>query len=435
MEGKPTFPCGAVLFILFQLLHISIVSAQDNKICTVETKQYPGQDPTMWDGLYVAKNGIVYSALISEGTSAHFYSYDPAKDKSVLLADMADFLGERGKGIRTTGKIHNKPVEDNEGNIYFCSMSNGSGPNTFDFTSWRGGHWIKYDPKSNKLEDLGLVGKEGDDGCYPVTIDKKRGYLYGISFTGYFYRFDLKTRVSKNFGRVSNWDICRKIICDDAGDVYMSFPTARIAKYDAKKQLVIETSLRLPDDPTLFPAQMKNPMLDRTDIWRGIEWDSVHNVAYGITGGGSLLFSFDPHNGAEGKVTSLAKMADSKFLEGDHKDIPFSTLAFALDTRNSKVYFAPSARNYDTKSMVETFGSEEKHHLIMYDIKTNQRVDLGVLQTTDGRKVFGCEGAAMSPNGTLYLCGQVEVKDKKMATRMIGTTPVALQLIIYKPQF
>jgi len=135
--------------------------------------------------------------------------YDPITDKNILLCDMAEFLDERGKGIRSTGKIHNKPVEDNEGNIYFVSMSNGSGPNTFDYTSWRGGHWMKYDPKANKMEDMGLVDQ--GIGCYPLAIDKKRGYLFGIGFTGYFYRFDLKTHITRNFGRVSNWDICRDI--------------------------------------------------------------------------------------------------------------------------------------------------------------------------------------------------------------------------------
>jgi len=124
--------------------------AQERGICIVETREYPGRDPVMWDGLYAASDGKVYSALINEGESAHFYVYDPRTDKNTLLCDLADFLGERGKGIRTTGKIHNKPVEDNEGNIYFCSMSNGSGPNNIDYTSWRGGHWIKYDPKTNK---------------------------------------------------------------------------------------------------------------------------------------------------------------------------------------------------------------------------------------------------------------------------------------------
>ena len=433
---KNGFPLNRLpMFVtIFFVLSISIVQAQENKICTVDIREYPGRDPAMWDGLYAANDGKVYSALISEGTSAHFYIYDPAKDKNVLLLDIAEFLGERGKGIRSTGKIHNKPVEDDEGNIYFCSMCNGSGPNTFDFTSWRGGHWIKYDPKINKFEDMGLVDQEGDDGCYPLTIDKKRGYLFGISLTGYFYRFDLKNRISKNLGRVSNWDICRKIFCDDEGNVYMSFPSTRVFKYDAQREKVYETSLQVPYDPTLFPTELKNPMIDRTNIWRAVQWDSIDKVAYGVTGGGSVLFRFDPHDGPEGKITSLVKMCDSKFLEGDHKDIPYSTLAFAVDSRNKKVYFTPSARNYNTKKYVETFGSEEDQHLIMYDIKTNQRIDLGAMRTADGRKVFGCEAASVAADGTLYLCGQVEVKDKVKATRMIGDIPVALQLIIYKPQ-
>jgi hypothetical protein len=425
----------SIVFIVISLIsNISIVQAQAGKICTVDTREYPGRDPAMWDGLYVASDGKVYSALISEGTSAHFYVYDPVKDKSELLLDMAEFLGERGKGIRSTGKIHNKPVEDNEGNIYFCSMCNGSGPNTFDFTSWRGGHWIKYDPKTNKFDDLGLVDQEGDDGCYPTIIDKKRGYIYSICYNGYFYRFDIKNRISKNFGRVSNWDICRKIFCDDEGNVFMSFPTARVFKYDVKKEKVYPTSLQTPFDPTLFPVQMINPIIDRTNIWRSVEWDPIDKVAYGVTCGGSFLFKLDPHSGPEGKITTLGRICDSKFLEGDPKNIPFSTLAFALDSKNKKVYFAPSAREYDINRGEETFGSAKDHHLIMYDIKTNQRVDLGAMRTTDGRRVFGSEAASVGSDGTLYICGQVEVKDKKTATRMIGDIPVALHLIIYKPQ-
>jgi hypothetical protein len=176
-------------------------------------------------------------------------------------------------------------------------------------------------------------------------------------------------------------------------------------------------------------------MIDRTNIWRAVEWDPIDKVAYGVTGGsGSILFRFDPHDGTEGKITSLVKMCDSKFLEGDRKDIPYYTLAFAVDSRNKKVYFAPSSRGFNLQKFVETFGSNEEHHLIMYDIKTDKRVDLGVMQTADGRKVFGCEGASVAPDGTVYLCGQAEVKDKKTATRMIGDIATALQLIIFKPQ-
>jgi len=272
-------------------------------------------------------------------------------------------------------------------------------------------------------------------GCYPLAIDKERGYLFGIGFTGYFYRFDLKSRVTKNFGRVSNWDICRDIFCDDEGNVYMSIPTAKVSRYDAEKEKVYETSLRTPYDPSIFPTQLKNPMIDRTNIWRAVEWDPVDKVAYGVTcGSGSILFRFDPHEGPEGKIDELVRMCDSRFLNGDQKDIPYSTLAFAVDSRNKKVYFAPSARGFSTQKYQETYGSKEDHHLIMYDIAADKRVDLGVLRTTDGRKIFGCEAASVAPDGTVYLCGQAEVKDKKKGTRMIGEIATSLQLIIYKPQ-
>ena len=423
----------AVSATVFLFFNLAISLAQENKTCFVETREYPGRDPVMWDGLYAASDGKVYSALINEGESAHFYMFDPKTDSNILLCDMADFLDERGKGIRSTGKIHNKPVEDDEGNIYFVSMSNGSGPNVFDYTSWVGGHWLKYDPKTMKVEDMGLVDQ--GIGCYPLAIDKKRGYLFGIGFTGYFYRFDLKSRVTKNFGRVSNWDICRDIFCDDEGNVYMSNPTARVSRYDAEKEKVYETSLSTPYDPTVFPTQLKNPMIDRTNIWRAVEWDPVDKVAYGVTcGSGSILFRFDPHAGPEGNITELVKMCDGRFLDGDQKDIPYSTLAFAVDSRNKKVYFAPSARGFSTQKYVETYGSKENHHLIMYDINAEKRVDLGVLRTADGRNIFGCEAASVAPDGTLYLCGQAEVRDKKKGTRMIGETATSLQLIIYKPQ-
>jgi len=182
-------------------------------VCPVEIRSYPGRDRAMWDGLYAARDGKVYSGLISEGESAHLYVYDPAQDRNELLFDMAEVLGERGKGIRTSGKLHNKPVEDDQGNIYFVPLNNGSGPLSIDFTSWRGGHWLRYDPRSRRLENLGLV--EEGTGIYPLAIDTRRQRLFGIGFTGYLYRFDLPTRTSKNLGRVSNWDVCRSIFCDD----------------------------------------------------------------------------------------------------------------------------------------------------------------------------------------------------------------------------
>ncbi len=176
-------------------------------------------------------------------------------------------------------------------------------------------------------------------------------------------------------------------------------------------------------------------MIDRTCDWRAIEWDPADKVAYGITcGSGSVLFSFDPHKGKDGIITPLTKMCDTRFLAPGRQDIPYSTLAFALDSRRKIVYFVPSARSYSAGEYAETYGSSQQHHLIKYDIKGNLRTDLGVMQTKDGRRVFGCEAASVAPDGTLYICGQVELKDPALATGHAGNIPVSLQLIIYKPE-
>ncbi|MGV8096349.1 MAG: hypothetical protein AB2L24_31220 [Mangrovibacterium sp.] len=421
-----------ILILFFGILTICVKAQNEDHVCRVETREYPGKDPTMWDGLYAASNGEVYTGLITEGGSAHLYVYNPSSDENILLYDIAEFMGERGKGIRTSGKIHNKPVEDDKGNIYFVPLCNGAGPRNIDFTSWNGGHWMKYSPKTKALENMGLVD-EGT-GCYPLAIDRQRKYLYGVGFTGYFYRFDLDKHLTKNFGRVANWDIGRTIFCDDKGNVYGCFPIGRIWKFDVEKEKIIDLSISLPFDPTIYPAQLLNPMIDRTYDWRAIAWDPVEKVAYGVTAGsGSILFRFDTKEGTEGKITPLLKICNSKFLQSDRKDIPYSTLAFALDSKNRKVYFVPSAREYTSDNYAETFGNGEPSHLIVYDIKAGKRADLGVLQTDDGRKVFGCEAASISPDGTLYICGQVEVSDPGKATSKIGNLPVALQLIIYKP--
>jgi hypothetical protein len=433
-----TMKCIAMVFqvslLFFIIMHLKISAQVEEKICVVDVREYPGKDANMWGSMYVASDGKVYTGLCTEGGSSHFYQYDPYRDVHRNLCDMAEFLNERGKGIRPSSKIHTRPVEDNDGNIYFMTMNNGAGPTNIDYTSFIGGHWIKYDPKADKLEDLGLVDES--DGCYGLTIDKERKLLFGTSYTSYLYRFDIEKRVSTCLGRVDNWDICRQIVCDDEGNVYGSFPVARMWKYDAKKEKVYDLSLTIPYAPAVFPTQLNNPMIDRSTIWRSVVWDPVYKVIYGVTcGSGSILFRYDPHDGSEGKITELAKLCDSKFLNPPNRqDIPYSPLTLCIDSKNQKIYFVPSARRYDIERYVETLGSGERHHLILYDLKTNKRVDVGTLQTTDGRWVYGCEATSCGPNGIVYICGQVEAKDPNKATRYIGKVPVALHLLIYKPE-
>jgi len=421
-----------IFFLAFSIPHIKILAQSGKKVCLVEAKEYPGKDSAMWGSLYAAKDGRVYTGICTEGGSSHFYQYDPYKDIHRNLCDLAEFLGERGKGIRGSSKIHTLPCEDNDGNIYFCTMNNGSGPHNIDYTSFRGGHWMKFNPKADKMEDLGLVDERV--GCYGFTIDKKRKYLFGTAYTGYLYRFDIDNRISTCLGRVSNWDICRQIACDDDGNIYGSFPVARLWKYDATDEKVYDLPVKIPFDPTVFPTRLNNPVIDRSTIWRAVTWDPVEKVFYAVTcGSGSILFKYDPNDGPNGKTTELSKICDPRFLNPpDRQDIPYSPMSFCLDSNNRKIYFVPSARGYTIGRYVETFGNLENHHLIIYDLKKNERVDLGALQTVDGRPVYGCEAASVDQNGNVYICGQVRVNNPEKATRIINGIPVALHLLIYK---
>ena len=116
---KPIFFVFYVVFIALVINSNALMAQSPQKVLNVKVSPYPGKDPFMWDGVYAAKNGKIYSALITEGASAYLYEYDPERDSNILLYDIAEFTDSRGKGIRTPGKIHNKPIEDNEGNIYF----------------------------------------------------------------------------------------------------------------------------------------------------------------------------------------------------------------------------------------------------------------------------------------------------------------------------
>ncbi len=421
-----------ITLLAFSAAFIRQASAQEQTVL-VEARSYSGRDPAMWQGLYAASDGMVYSTLCSEMGSSHMYQYNPAADSNRIVCEPARFLDEWGKGIRISTKIHNHCVEDKQGNIYFATMNDGSGPDEIDYRSWQGGHWIKYDPREDKLTDLGLVDK--GVGSYPLAIDAERNILYGVSYTGYLFSHDIGKGATRNIGRVSDWDICRDIVADDQGNVYGCFPTSRIWKYDRQRDRVFDLPVRIPFDPTAFPTQLNNPQIDRAAIWRAVEWDPVDKAVYGITcGSGNVLFKYEPHVGANGRVTDLGRMCDPKFLQPEgRQDIPYAPLSFAVDRVNRKIYFVPSAREFAVDEYVETFGSQEKHHLLMYDMEQNRHYNLGELQVSDGRRVFGCEAATVAPDGTVYICGQVETEDPAMASRRIDGIPVALHLIIYRP--
>jgi len=413
------------------------------KYVLVETRKFPGnhRETSMYSALMAASDGRLYIGLCGHGAPSHFYQYDPVKDKMRHIADIGEFLGEKGKGIRVSCKFHTRPVEDKQGRIYFGTMCEDGGPTNIDPYSWQGPHWFCYDPKTDKLEDLGLINRLW--GVYGLAIDTERNHLFTTAWNGHVYRYDIDRGVTRDLGRVDGWDVIRHIAIDDEGNVYGCFPPrARLWKYDAKQERIFDLDVSMPFDATIFPRKMTNPMLERKVIWRVVQWDPVEKVIYGVNGGDSILFKYDPKDGPQGKITRLDRLCSEYFYRSSRKDVPYSTLAFAIG-KNRMIYYAPAGLAFDFVHSVEAAdlahnigGVRTSPHseLITYDLQTHKRQYLGILKTKDGKRIFGCGAAACGPDGTIYLCGAVETNKENAAGVFMKDYPFEMALMIYKPK-
>jgi hypothetical protein len=390
-----------------------------------------------WAGITAGSDGKIYLGLCTEGGGhAHFYIYDPDTDTIRHRADMAKFLGGAATGTRTQGKIHTIFCEDNDGNIYFATGNMGAGPIEVDPRSWEGGHWCRYEPKTDTLEDLGLV--DYGVGIYGFAIDKKRMLLFGTGFNGHFYVHNIETGQTFDKGRVNiqGSGAARAVVADDEGNCYGTYVTDRMFKYDAKSGRVLDLSVRLPSDPTTYPVTGSiYHKLMRTGLW-----DEVNKKMYGVEGSTSILFEYDPKVGEEGQIRALERLMPYQHSE-EAKKYHYATLSLTIG-KDRKVYYMPFG----------TLGSNERNegvdpihwvgqgYLITYDLNTGKKEDLGPVFTDKGERVvdFLCRapsgGATTGKDGTLYFIAWVEERDPKKVSFHYTNTPASLRLLIYKPK-
>ena len=406
------------------------------------------REESMWSALYGAKSGKIYIGLCTHAEAAHFYEFDPDTETMRHIVDLTELHGERGEGINTNGKIHVRMGEDNEGNVYFGSLNEDTGPECIDPSSYSGAFWYRYCPTKDKIEVLGKISRHF--GLLGMVMDPKYMRLYGLAEDGHLYMHDIAGRYTRDLGKVDDWDICRTIFADDEGNVYGSFPVAQIWKYDVKRDEVIDLpNIRLEIDNRVLPRTMSKPMIDRKVIWRVIEWDPVDKCAYGIIGGNSMLFRYDVHNGPEGKIDYIIPLTAPQYWgETNVRQIPFATLAFTIST-DHRIYFAPTASgSFDYVGTSWDVHDEEDFqaklaggyfppvsYLMRYDLKKRQREALGLMVTDDGCLCFGMGGACTGQkDGRIYFVGAVEEKDEKSVVGKVSRRwPFSMALVAYDP--
>ena len=450
--------CTATYFVVaaFSVFAAHTVSAQKiefakEKKAVVKHYRFVGdhREESMWSALYGAKSGKIYIGLCCHAEAAHFYEFDPATEKMRHIVDLTELHEERGEGINTNGKIHVRMGEDNEGNIYFGSLNEDTGPECIDPSSYLGAFWYRYNPKLDKVEVLGKISRHF--GLLGMVMDPKYMRLYGLAEDGHLYMHDIAGKYTRDLGKVDDWDICRTIFADDLGRVYGSFPVAQIWRYDPVSDEVVDLpNIRLECDNRVLPRTMSKPMIDRKVIWRVIEWDPVDKCAYGIVGGNSMLFKYDVHKGPEGRFEYIMPLTAPQYWnETNVRQIPFATLAFTISP-DHRIYFAPTASgSFDYVGTSWDVHDEERFqaklaggyfppvsYLMRYDLQKKAREPLGLMVTEEGRLCFGLGGACSGQkDGRIYFVGAIEERDEKQVVGKVGRRwPFSMGLVAYDPE-
>jgi len=202
--------------------------------------------------------------------------------------------------------------------------------------------------------------------------------------------------------------------------------------------------VKLPN--TLDSRTMANPMLDRRAQWRYIEWDKKDKVAYGITGGSTVLFKFDVNKGPEGEITALTRICAPMYRDADPFDVPSATLAMTINQKYGKIYYLPvisgdfdyGAVDLDVGNSKLSGGSQRKPSLsilISYDISSGEVEDLGTLITRDdGSYAYGMGAADTDKQGRVWFVGAFEEKNPAyVVNNRRGRNPYSLGLGCYDP--
>jgi hypothetical protein len=435
-----------ILTILLLGGYFQYTSAQaDYTAQTVEIDRYhfsdTDKDAQIWSAMYIASNNKIYIGLCTHADAASLYEFDIATSKMRQLANLPELLGERGKGIWTNGKIHVK-MQELDGYVYFGSFCEDNGPPAIDASSYQGPRWFKVNMETGEVITLskinsfwGLIGQE---------MDKKRRVIYGLTEEGHLVRYFIDKDLTEDLGRVDNWDICRTLLLDDEGNLYGSYAPGRIWKFDPEKERIFDLNLQIP--VTLDSRTMANPMLDRRAQWRYIEWDPKQEVAYGITGGSTMLFKYDVKAGIEGEIESLGRICAPMYRKVDPYQVPSATLAMTINQQDRKIYYLPViSGDFDygavelNVSAADALKSEQNKpplsYLVSYDLESGKIKDLGTLVTKDdGSYAYGMGAADSDAQGRVWFVGAFEEKDKKYVVReMSGNFPYSLGLGCYDP--
>lgn len=366
--------------------------------------QYKSMDSAYW-GLGTSQDGSIFFALCSHqpGNSAAFFQYFPKEQKVQKLFSMDEHI-QVADGSLPQGKVHTPIYEGPDGLLYsgthFAYPYGNPQP-----VEYEGGHLASYNPKDHTVEDLGIPSAK--EGLLTIIMDKQSKFIYMLTAPAFeFIAYDITKNKFHNVGRVTKeGSICRTLTLDDQGNVYGSYESNKIFKFNKEKFTLQYLKTTLPESKRAIEewgGKSRGGVNNiGRNIWRSALWNDVTKSLYGIHSGTSNLFAFKP--GTE-TITELAFMGADN--DQDRLESIYPTLSLAQ--YKNTLFYVPASGFFDYARSEKI---KDYSHLISYSIENNKKIDHGIIVDDQGRRVYGVAGSVMDTDGKYYLLGSVEVRE------------------------
>ena len=331
----------------------------------------PGADSVV--SMVVTKEGIVYGGLTNPSGNGHLLlKYDPytdaAEDCGLILIDKVTHKDQPDKSNVKLG--HHALEIGCDGKIYGCTSAlYGPSYPLYKYEDTDGGHMISYDPKNGEVRDLGVPIRH--EFGFAATVGSHGERFYCLTYPmNYFFVFEIPEETISVEGQIRGSlgeFICHDLVCDKLGNVYGSYGSGLLFKYDPDRDKIIETDIRLPGRGVLDAAVL-----------------APDGTIYGGTRDG-YFFSFDPESA---KIRNVGTPSGGKRTCGVEAG------------RDGKIYGFQG----DTHT-----GGIGNTHLFVYDPDTDKVTDLGLVEdSTRGtwagtrKRAYVIHSTAIGPDGTLY---------------------------------
>jgi len=382
-----------------------------------------GRGGEAWNGVSVAEDGTVYYVLSSPvyNVPAHMYSLNPKTKEIKDISNLNDAVGQTGKFV-VQGKSHVSFVQDGA-KLYFSTHLGYynhvegvevNAPAPEGYAKYPGGHFMSYDIKTDKFENLGMA--PGGDGIITFAMDTQRKRLYGITWPrGEFLRYDLKTKELKDLGTKFHGgeegklgdtyrSICRRIVIDPRdGSAYFTTGEGDIYRYDyASDSISHVEGVSLKKD---YFGQQDPKQHGMAYNWRAAVWDPQRNVIYGVNGRTGYLFRFDPQAKTVDVLGRLTSLPSQK--SGMYDKFNYGYLGLVLGADGKTLYYLtgsplPAGMRANGVSNAAASSGAEGCHLITYDVTTGKYTDNGLIVLENGDPATAAQSLAVAPDGTAY---------------------------------